>query len=165
MDLPGVLSSIAEVSITLADFSAVLRAFRGSDDPDGFSDVRLTVVIEGGLVVAFLCYLPAWSDSAGLSLDSVWRTSSALGAVWTFFRFVLPTIAIYRSASSLPVLYAAAIPPNATCFVAFAANAVGAFPLSTYSGYLLGVIAMLSCVGMIFIAQFIAERRSGSPAV
>jgi hypothetical protein len=33
------------------------------------------------------------------------------------------------------------------------------FPLSTYSGYLLGTIAMLSAVGMMFVAQFIAERR------
>lgn len=85
MDLPGVLSSMAEGSITLAGFAAVFRAFRGSHDPDGFSDVRLTVVIEGGLVVAFLCYLPAWLSSAGLSPDAVWRSTSIVGALWTFF--------------------------------------------------------------------------------
>jgi hypothetical protein len=164
MDLPGVLSSMAEGSITLAGFAAVFRAFRGSHDPDGFSDVRLTVVVEGGLVVAFLCYLPAWLSSAGLSPDAVWRSSSIVGALWTFFRFILAAISVYRTASSLPVLYTVAVPVDVVSFLAFSATAVGVFPLSTYSGYLLGTIAMLSAVGMMFVAQFIAERRARPPA-
>ena len=165
MDLPGVLSSMAEGSITLAGFAAVFRAFRGSEDPDGFSGTRLAVVIEGGLVTAFLCYLPAWLSSTDLSHDSVWRISSAVGALWTFFRFILAAISVYRTASSLPTLYAASIPPNVVSFLAFLANAAGVFPSSTYSGHLLGVIAMLTVVGMMFVAQFIAEKRTGSPSV
>jgi hypothetical protein len=48
MDLPDVLNSVAEGSITLAGFAAVFRAFRGAADPDGCSRARLAIVIEGG---------------------------------------------------------------------------------------------------------------------
>jgi hypothetical protein len=154
VDLPDVLNSMAEGSITLAGFAAAFRAFSGSHDPDGFSRARLNIVIEGGLVVALLCYLPAWLSSAGVSSDAVWRLTSAVGALWSLFRFAGGAISVYRNASPLPVLYPVVVPVGALSFLSFSGNTVGFLPLSTYSGHLLGTIAMLSAVGLMFIAQF-----------
>ena len=81
MELPAVLASMGEGAITLAGFAAVFRAFGGAEDSDGHSRVRLNIVIEGGLVVALLCYFPAWLSSTGLSSDAVWRSSSAIGVL------------------------------------------------------------------------------------
>jgi len=104
--------------------------------------------------------VPAWLSTTGLSTDTVWRARSALGAVWTFFRFVLSAVSACRSASTLPPLYLPSLPPNATRLLAFSMNALCVLPASTYSGHLLGIVAMLTCVGMMLVARFIAERGS-----
>ena len=76
MDPASTLESLAEGGITLAGFSAVFRAFSGKDDPDGYSEVRLQAVIEGGLLVALLSYLPATLAGAGLSPLASWKTEA-----------------------------------------------------------------------------------------
>ena len=94
MEIPGILSSMAEGSITLAGFAAVFRAFKGKNDPDGYSWIRLAIVIEGGLIVAFGCYLPIFLSSTGLGADQSWGIASALILVWLIPRQNLPTIRI-----------------------------------------------------------------------
>ena len=155
---------MAEGSITLAGFAAAFRAFSGSRDPDGYSRERLNIVIEGGLVVALLCYLPAWLSSAGVSTDAVWRSTSAIGALWSLFRFAASAVSVFRTANPLPVLYPVVVPVGILSFLAFSTNTAGFLPLSTYSGHLLGTISMLPAVGIMFIAQFIAERENRPPA-
>ena len=93
MDLPS-LESLAEVSVTLAGFAAVFRAFATGTDPDGYSAVRLNIVIEGGLVLAFLCFLPTVFHTASIPEDGALRVSSGLGATWLFFRATIPGIRI-----------------------------------------------------------------------
>jgi hypothetical protein len=149
---------MAEGSITLAGFAAVFRAFSSADDPDGYSRLRLTIVIEGGLMVALLCYFPSWLASLDLAPDSVWRLSSAIGAIWPLFRFIVVAFGIIRKGPPFPVLYVFAAPLGLISFLAFALTAVGLVPLSAYSGFLLGAISLLATVGTVFIAQFRAER-------
>src|SRR6185436_2177474 len=105
MELPTVLASMAEGSITLAGFAAVFRAFGGNDDPDGYSRLRLTIVVEGGLVVAALCYFPSWLASLDLAANTVWRSSAAIGTIWPLFRFILVAFGIVRKGPPFPVLY------------------------------------------------------------
>ena len=157
MEIPSVLASMAEGSITLAGFAAIFRAFGGAEDPDGHSRIRLNIVIEGGLVVALLGYLPAWISSAGFSPDTVWRSSSAIGALWGFFRLMLTAFRVFRSSAPFPVLYTVVVPIGAVSFVSFAANTAGLLPVTSYSGHLLGTLSLLMTVGVIFIAQFRAE--------
>ena len=159
MELPAVLASMAEGSITLAGFAAVFRAFGGAEDPDGHSRIRLNIVIEGGLVVAFLCYFPAWLSSAGFSSDAVWRSGSAIGALWVLFRMMIISFRILRSGAPLPVLYPVAVPIGVVSFLALVANTAGLLPVTSYSGHLLGTVSLLTTVGVIFIAQFRAELR------
>ena len=158
MEIPAVFTSMAEGSITLAGFASVFRAFREADDPDGYSRLRLTIVIEGGLVVALLCYLPSWLASLDLSSDAVWRLSSTIGTIWPLFRFVLVAFGIVRRGPPFPVLYLFAAPIGLVSFLVFAATAIGFTPISAYSGFLLGTASLLATIGIVFIAQFRAER-------
>jgi hypothetical protein len=158
MDIPAVFTSMAEGAITLAGFASVFRAFHGAEDPDGYSRLRLTIVIEGGLMVAFLCYLPSWLASLDLSSDAVWKLSSAIGAIWPLFRFILVASGIVRRGRPFPVLYLFAAPVGLISFLVFAATAVGFIPVSAYSGFLLGTGSLLATVGIVFVAQFRAER-------
>ena len=86
MDLPSIFESLAESGITLAGFSAVFRAFSNKHDPDGFSQVRLEAVIEGGLLVALLSYLPAALSAVGLSPLASWKIGSVVGVAWLLVR-------------------------------------------------------------------------------
>jgi hypothetical protein len=158
VEVPAILASMAEGSITLAGFAAVFRAFGGNDDPDGYSRLRLTIVIEGGLVVAALCYFPSWLASLNLAADAVWRSSAAIGAIWPLFRFILVAFGIVRKGPPFPVLYVFAAPFGLISFIAFAATAAGFFPGGSYAGFLLGTLTLLATVGTVFIAQFRAER-------
>lgn len=158
MEHPAILTSMAEGSITLAGFAAVFRAFRSSEDPDGYSQVRLNIVIEGGLVVAFLCYVPAWLASVGLSSDAVWRLASAVGVLWWLFRFMVVAFMMLRRNAPFPVLYPVAVPIGVVSFLALVVNAAGLLPVTSYSGHLLGTLALLTTVGVVFVAQFRAEH-------
>ena len=157
MELPAILASMAEASITLAGFAAVFRAFGGEHDPDGYSRLRLTIVIEGGLVVALLCYFPSWLASLDLAPSLVWQLSAAVGTIWPLFRFIFVAFGIVRRGPPFPVLYLFAAPLGLISFFAFAATAAGFVP-RVYSGFLLGALALLATVGTVFIAQFRAER-------
>jgi hypothetical protein len=149
---------MAEGSITLAGFAAVFRAFRGRDDPDGLSRVRLNSVIEGGLVVALVCYLPAWLATAGLPEGAEWRASSALVVAWGALRIVVPTTRIVRAKMPLPELFRLVGLAGLIGILAGAANILGVGLLSPYSWHLLATVALLTNVGLIFVAQFRAEQ-------
>ena len=102
---PLSLDSLAEASVTLAGFAAVFRAFATGTDPDGHSVVRLNVVIEGGLVLAFLCFLPSVLHSASLTEDVSLRVASVLGGSWSVVRGVVPGIQIIRAGSPFPAMF------------------------------------------------------------
>ncbi|MEO1202432.1 MAG: hypothetical protein AAFX10_06980 [Pseudomonadota bacterium] len=150
--MPEVLSSIAGGSITLAGFAAVFRAFSGTDDPDGHSRVRLNSVIEGGLVIAFVCYLPVWLASIDLKSDVAWRVASGLIVIWTVPRILVPTAAILRDAGPLPEMFRIVVFFGIVALLAAALNAAGIWPYAAYSGHLLAVIALFANVAAIFIA-------------
>ena len=69
----------AECSIALLGFGAVHAVLRGSDGPRGL--MRAWVVVTQGAFAFFLCVLPLLLTLSVLSLDMVWRTSSAIGMV------------------------------------------------------------------------------------
>jgi hypothetical protein len=78
------LDSLAEVSVTLAAFAADFRAFAAGSDPDGHSTVRLNAVIEGGLLLAFISFLPS-----ALTISKITVQSRETAVVWSAFTPVL----------------------------------------------------------------------------
>lgn len=158
MVLPEILSSIAGGSITLAGFAAVFRAFDGARDPDGQSRIRLNSVIEGGLLIAFVSYLPAWLGTMQLPVDAVWRCSCLVIVLWGILRIAVPTTKILRSSKPLPELFLLVVVAGAISLVVSGVTAAGHWPYGSYSGYLLAVLMLLSNVGLVFIAQFRVEQ-------
>jgi hypothetical protein len=159
MDPPSIFESLAEGAITLAGFSAVFRAFSGRDDPDGFSQVRLEAVIEGGLLVALLSYLPAALVAAGLSPSASWKAASVLGAAWLFVRVYI-CINIARTARPLPALFPLAFGLVLLATCSYLATIAGFAPWPTEAGYLISTLTALAYVGVVFLAQFRAERAA-----
>ena len=162
MALPEILSSIAGGSITLAGFAAVFRAFGGTKDPDGQSRVRLNSVIEGGLLIALISYLPAWLGTMQIPSEAVWRLSCVVILVWGVPRIGLPSMRILRGARPLPELFVLVVIAGVVSLIASGVTVAGFWPNGSYSGYLLAVLMLLVNVGLIFIAQFRVEQAGST---
>ena len=158
MELPSLLESMAEASVTLAGFAAVFRAFGSNADPDGHSTVRLYVVIEGGLAVAFFCYLPAALAAAGLSPATAWRTSNFAAIAWVAPRSIGPGALIITQGWPFPALLPLALSFSFLGLVALVCGALGAIPPP--SAHQAGLVAVLGGIGCTFIAQFRVEHAS-----
>lgn len=156
MNLPGLLESMAETSVTLAGFAAVFRAFATGDDPDGFSAVRLTVVIEGGLAVAFLCYVPAALAAAGLAPGEAWRISNIAAIAWVLPRSFWVGFGVYRQGRPHPVLFPLSWGFSIVSLGFLAIGVVGLLP--SESAHQAGLVSVLGGVGTVFLAQFRVER-------
>ena len=158
MELPSVLESMAEASVTLAGFAAVFRAFAGGADPDGYSTIRLNVVIEGGLAVAFFCYLPVAFAAAGLAPSVAWRTSNAIAIAWVLPRSVWSGVGIIRRGWPLPALFPLAWPCSFLGLGALAFGVLGVMP--PQSAHQVGLVGVIGGIGCTFIAQFRVEHTS-----
>lgn len=159
MEFPNLLESIAGASVTLAGFAAVFRAFASRQDPDGFSAIRMNVVIEGGLVVALACYLPIVLAIAGLPESVAWRASSGMCAVWLIFRTIRPGIFIIRKGWPPPALFPFAFTLTLLAFTSFVIGVAGFGPLDESSAHQIGIMLVAAQVGTTFVAQFQVERQ------
>jgi hypothetical protein len=156
MELPGLLESMAEASVTLAGFAAVFRAFATGDDPDGYSTVRLTIVIEGGLAIAFLCYVPAALAAAGLTPEIAWRASNVVAVAWILPRSCWVGFVIARRGRPLPSLFPLAYGLAIVALAAVLGGVLGLLPPK--SAHQLGLVSQLGGIGCTFLAQFRVER-------
>jgi len=157
-EIPGILASIAEGAITLAGFSAVFRAFSGAHDPDGYSWIRLSIVIEGSLVTALCCYLPIGLIAMGVAEQQAWKIVGLLLATWGIFRLSVPAFRILGQPGPLPALFWGAVPQGFFSVLVNIVNATGLMPVDAYAAYLFAVILLLGNVGTIFVAQFRVEH-------
>ena len=157
-EIPGILASMAEGAITLAGFSAVFRAFSGAHDPDGFSWIRLSIVIEGSLTIALCCYLPVGLISIGLPQDIAWKAAGLLLVTWGIVRLNVPAFHILRQPGPLPALFWLAVPQGFFSVLINTINLTGLLPYDAYAVYLCGVTLLLGNVATIFVAQFRVEH-------
>ena len=153
------LQSIAEVSATLVGFSALFRVFSREKIADGHSEARLQVIIEQGLTVVLLCYLPAWADSFGWSEDATLRIIGGTAALW-LVRWLYVFYSVWGAETRTPIAFRFALALNTLAFLSFAICAIvgdeSARPL-----YLTGIVVLLAHLGWTFLFQVKAER-SGS---
>lgn len=152
------LDSLAEASVTLAGFAAVFRAFTTGNDPDGHSAVRLNVVIEGGLVLAFISFLPGVLLSASLAEGAAYRSSGGIGGVWTVLRGIIPLVLIIRSGRPLPALFPLACVFGLATLSCFTLCVLDLRPLGAIAGFQAGSVALFGAIAVTFVAQFRAER-------
>ena len=160
VEIPGILASIAEGSITLAGLAALFRAFKGGEAPDGFNWARLNFIIEGGLIIAFVCYLPVAFSSAGLNADTSWRMTSGLIVIWAFPRQNVSAVQILLKGRPYPELFWLTAPLGILSTLLALLNISGLSPISSYSTFLFAVLMLAGFVCTIFVAQFRIERSS-----
>jgi hypothetical protein len=153
--------SLAEASVTLAGFAAVFRAFTTENDPDGHSAVRLNVVIEGGLVLAFISFLPGVLFDASLTQDAAYRSSGGIGGIWTVLRGIIPLLRIIRtirSGAPSPPLFPLACAFGLATLSCFVFCVLDIRPLGAIAGFQAGCVALFGSIAVTFVAQFRAER-------
>jgi hypothetical protein len=152
------LDSLAEASVTLAGFTAVFRAFVAGNDPDGHSTVRLNAVIEGGLLLAFVSFLPGGLVSGSLDEDTAYRLSSGVGGIWTLLRGTVPAVRIIRGGWPFPSLFPLACSFHLVALVCFALGAFSAGALDAIDAHKAGSVALFGWLAIVFVAQFRVER-------
>ncbi len=157
MEVAETLASIAEVSATLLGFAAVFRAFRG-ELADRHSAERTLLVIEVGLIIVFMCYVPSLLTGTGLEASSSYRIVSAFTAAY-WLRWFAVSYRLKDEAHSTPVLFRISVGFHALIFSTCSVAALGMLPRVEIV-YLAVVIAILALVGMAFLAQFMAESSS-----
>ena len=156
--MESALYSIGQIAVTLAGFAALLKAFRQKNATDAHSEPRLKSIVEQGLVVVLLCFLPSLIFSFGVDLDTAVRWISAVAAAWLFrWLYILYIFRTAEISAAIASLFPVTVVLHVAAFVAFLLSATGligrAEPL-----YFCGVVLTLTLVGLAFLAQFQSER-------
>lgn len=154
MNISEALPSIAEVAVTLVGFAAVFRAFRGlSVDPH--SGARTLAVIEVGLVLVLLCYVPLLLIEAGLEEVPAYRLTAGLTALY-WIRWLTVLYRIRNEVHATPGIYRFVVVLNILIFLINLASATALLdrPEILYFG---SAVAILAYVSLSFLAQYKAE--------
>jgi hypothetical protein len=156
--MESALYSIGQIAVTLAGFAALLQAFRRKDVGDAHSDPRLLSIVEQGLVVALLCFMPTLLVEFGLTLQTAVRAVSTLAALWlTRWLFILYVVRTAELSKAVRRLFRVAVLNHVAAFCAFVLAATGIVgrvePL-----YFCGVVVTIIEVGWTFLVQFQTER-------
>jgi hypothetical protein len=156
--MESALYSIGQIAVTLAGFAALLRAFRQRDVGDAHSDPRLRSMVEQGLVVVLLCFLPSVLVAFEFSMGTAVRVIAAAAAAWLLrWLYIMYLVRSAELPRSIARMFRAAFALHVLTFITFTATATGQFgrvePL-----YFSGVLLALILVGFAFFAQFQSER-------
>lgn len=155
------LLTIAEISLGLAGFTAVVAAFTR---PEGLAPAdrwRFVVLFSIALQVLFLSFIPIGLESSGFSEATTWRASSGVFAV----AWAVTGVLILRSvpdrwtmdpaptvAGALPVFI-----PAAANFLIQVCNAIGWPVAPSFVSYLAGLLILLY-IGAVFFAFLVLYR-------
>ncbi len=156
--MESALHSIGQIAVTLAGFAALLKAFRRKDAADAHSEPRLKSIVEQGLVVVLLCFLPSLILSFGVDLEAAVRWVSAVAAVWlSRWLYILYMFRTADISAEIASLFPVTVVLHVAAFVAFLLSATGLIG-SVEPLYFCGVVLTLTLVGLAFLAQFQSER-------
>lgn len=153
------LPAVAEASITLAGFAAVFKAFGGPHMVDGHSNTRLNSIVELGLAVALLSFLPTALSSLDVGPEEGLRILSVAGGVY-YLRWLAEFWAIRHADHRTPKAYLTAVAAALVVFVLFWLNALG-LSGKLQGTYLLAILIMFFLQGLAFMAQIRAEQGDG----
>ena len=157
--MESALHAIAQISVTIVGFAALLRAFSKEHTTDAHTDPRLRSIVEQGLVVALLCFLPTLLDAFGLDPEIAARLVSAAASVWLLrWLYILYAIRTAELSSSIAWRYRFAVFLHIAAFSAFLLSATAMVNDTAASFLLSGILLMLCTVGWAFLAQFQIER-------
>ncbi len=146
MNPEDILHSIAGATITLAGFAAVFRAFTGSHQVDGHSEIRLNSILELGIAAALLCYLPAVLQSFNWHADQSYRVLSAVGGLY-YVHWLHEFWKVRNVDHQTPKSYRVAAFSACTVFTLFWVNALG-LTANLRGVYLVALLIILFLQGL-----------------
>ncbi len=154
MEVSDAVLSISEVAVTLVGFAAVFRAFRG-ESVDPHSGPRTLVVIEVGLALVLLCYLPTLAAQVGLRSATAYRVVGGLTVLY-WLRWLVVYYQLRNQIHATPGIFRSCAVMS---FLIFGAGLGNSLALWTppEALYFVSVLAALAQVGLSFLAQFKAE--------
>ena len=157
--MESALYAIAQISVTIVGFAALLRAFGKEHTTDAHTDPRLRSLVEQGLVVTLLCFLPALLVGFNVTSHTAARLVSGAAAIWLLkWLYILYSIRDAELSSSIAWRYRFAVVLHIAAFTSFTLSASAVVSKSAESFFLTGVLLMLCTVGWAFLAQFQIER-------
>ena len=160
MTTDEMLISLSALSITLAGFAAIFRAFTNSKEVDGHSNTRLSSIMELGVAITLFSYLPEIAEGIGLTENSSYRVFATAGGFY-YFRWLSEFYAIRNAEHKTPKAYRTACVSGIAVFLIFwatAFNSVSNIP----EFYSLALVIMFFLQGIAFMSQFWAESASGT---
>lgn len=157
--MDSALFAIGQISVTIVGFAAVLKAFERENTTDAHTDPRIQSMVEQGLVLVVLCFLPSLFQFYNWSYDISIRLPGFLAAVWlTRWLYIMFIIRKAELSSSIATMFLTAVVLHYAAFFAFL---FAAFNLKNQSEafYFTGILLTFVCVGWAFLAQFKIERN------
>ena len=156
------LQTLAEVSIGFAGFASIVVVFQRRDS-ELWSDedaLRYATMLSSSLASLFFSIIPVALHLCGLTDSWVWRTSSALLAVWLVF------VALISGRRSAETFRATSL--NSAILIAFIALSIAALLLQlanlrlTSPGlYVFGVLYLLATAGLTFYRLVQVRKPAG----
>ncbi len=154
------LVSLSAISITLAGFAAIFRAFTNSKEVDGHSNTRLSSIMELGIAITLLSYLPEIAEGFGLSEINSYRIFATFGGLY-YIRWLSEFYSIRNAEHKTPKTYLTACASGVTVFLLFWATALNL--VTNIQGiFSLALVIMFFLQGIAFMSQFWAESASST---
>ena len=163
------LVGIAQVSLALLGFTALLSSLEGTTEEDinSFNSVRIMSTIELSLLALVFSLLPHVLAGFGFSGALLWRVLSGLLGFWlgiTWFRIAVWHRRIRGGALNIdtPIAYTLALATSAVVTVGLSATAMGFLEGNEMGAYLAGVVWLVFNAAFAFWASFKQQWRTQS---
>ena len=158
MTTDELLVSLSALSIALAGFAAIFRAFTNSNEVDGHSNTRLSSIMELGIAITLFSYLPVIIEGFGLSETNSYRIFASIGGLY-YIRWLTEFYSIRNAEHKTPKAYLTACASGVTVFLMFWATALNLVK-NTQGLFALALVLMFFLQGLAFMSQFWAESAS-----
>lgn len=156
--MESALFAIGQISVTIVGFAAVLKAFERQNATDAHTDPRIQSMVEQGLVLVMLCFLPSLIHSFGMSHVNSLRLPGLLASIWlSRWLYIMFIIRKAELSSSIAIMFRFAVVLHYMAFFSFLFAALSLFN-KTEALYFTGILLTFACVGWAFLAQFKIER-------
>jgi len=154
MDGANYLYTCAQLSIAIVGFSAIAVALRQKsgtsfNEQDGY---RIRMIIERGLMAAFLAMFPVLLNHFDISGTILWRISSGVLGVYAISLLIRRYTARHKGFTLLlnPISFWALFVTGVAIVIIQLLNAVGAFSTFHLGWYLLGLTWLIVTAGYVF---------------
>ena len=157
--MESALFAIGQISVTIVGFAAILKAFERDNATDAHTDPRIQSMVEQGLVLVILCFIPSLLLSFGMTQTNALRVPGLLAAIWlSRWLYIMFMIRRAELSSGIAAMFRIAVVLHYGAFFSFLFSALAFFG-QVDALYFSGILFTFACVAWAFLAQFRIERK------